>query len=580
MKKVKGVQILIYLFLLMLFLILTFTFSLVLVDAVVINEILPNPEEYSDAEWIELYSDETINLSGFKLDTTGQIYNFGNVIITDFLIITKNKTSFLLLWPNTPQDKIIEWTGMGLNNGGEAISLFNGSLLVDSTTYPSFSSKAGKSWARLINGTFIVCDMPTPNSQNNCSQQSQEKRIELIYPTEIQCNENFSITVEAYNFQDGIYDIKIDILDAYDESHRIGKVWNGTKWLSTNSYVNSILTISEGNGTATLIYKVEDFEGEAILRPRIRKSGSSSYEQFDDRYLEVKCEQAGLPKESKIKIIDAPRNAKFGDEIEVELEVYKGDTIKYAVYVYVQDNNEEKVSDKITLHFNEKFITYKETINLNLKCKNEKGIYEIVAEGLDSLDKKEIELSECKNITENADEGVSIGDFTYFINVPNTIYLKEPFEIKIKIMSRADKEQEFLVWSYVYRGSVCYSCSNSESRESNVKSIVVQPNFFVEVALQNIVQEAEEGNYKIKIKIQQQGLKTPKEFSYDVFLIDKDKQNNAKKEYSSYSSTIYQNYSQYSQPIKTKSSSLLEILPYLLVSVALLLAIYLVINKI
>ncbi|MEO0076413.1 MAG: lamin tail domain-containing protein, partial [candidate division WOR-3 bacterium] len=75
----------------LLFSFLIFILICPLTSAVVINEILPNPEEYSDAEWIELYSDETINLSGFKLDTTGQIYNFGNVIITDFLIITKNK---------------------------------------------------------------------------------------------------------------------------------------------------------------------------------------------------------------------------------------------------------------------------------------------------------------------------------------------------------------------------------------------------------------------------------------------------------------------------------------------------------
>ncbi|MCX8194036.1 MAG: hypothetical protein N3G19_01600 [Candidatus Pacearchaeota archaeon] len=472
---------------------------------------------------------------------------------------------------------------MGLNNAGEPVSLLNGSLLIDTTTYPSFSSQAGKSWARLENGTFIVCNTPTPTLQNNCSQQSQEKYILLNYLQEVECNENFSITVKAFNFDDGIYDVKIDILDASDESHRIGKVWNGTKWLSTNSYINSILSVINGNGTTTLIYKVENFEGEAILRPRIRKTGSSSYEQFDDQYLEVQCEQANLPKESKIEIVDAPNEAKFGEEIEIQLEVYKGDTTKYAVYIYVQDDNEEKVSDKITLHLNEKFKTYKETINLNLKCKNEKGIYEIVAEGLDVFDKEEIELEECDKTNDSGVEGTKIGDFSYFITVPNEIYLEEPFEIRVRIKSQAEEEQEFVVWSYVYRGPACYSCSDDESRESNAKAIVVKPNSFAETTLQNIVNDAEPGNYKIKVKIQQQGFKTPKEFSYDVALYSRAQQNNTSTEIQSsnqYSQSRYQTYSQYSQAIKTESSSLLETLPYILVSIALLLAIYLVINKV
>lgn len=558
------------------------------IKAIVINEILPNPEEYSDAEWIELYSNEILNLSGWKLDTTGQTYTFGNVIIADFLIVTKNKTSFLSLWPSAPQEKIIEWTGMGLNNGGESVSLLNQSTIIDTTTYPSFSSHLGKSWARLENGTFVVCSNPTPLAENNCSQQ-QEKYIELIYPQEVECNENFSITFKAFNFEDGIYDIKIDILDAYDETHRIGKVWNGTKWLSTNSYVNSVLNVTNGNGTATLTYKVENFEGEAILRPRIRKTNSSTYEQFDDYSLLVNCEQSNQ-EESFIKIIDAPDEAKFGDEIEIELEVYKGDTTKYAVYVYVQDENEEKVSDKITLHFYDKFANYEEKVSLTLKCKNEKGIYEIVAEGLDTKDTKEIELTECnESVEENASEGITMGDFTYIINVPNTIYINKEFSVEVKIMSKASQEQEFLVWSYVYRGSVCYSCSDTITRESNAKAIVVQPNSFAEVELQNIVKEAELGTYKIKIKVQQQGLKTPKEFSYDIILdsLEGSLEESSEGTEENIQTNLlhkssYQTHSQYShsQTIKTESFSLLETLPYILVSTALILAIYLVIKKI
>ncbi|MCL6500559.1 MAG: lamin tail domain-containing protein, partial [Candidatus Pacearchaeota archaeon] len=580
---------------LVLMVVFIFTISLLsvpLVSAIIINEILPNPEEYSDAEWLELFSSETINLTGFKLDTTNQIYTFNNTIITDYLVIAQNKTSFLLLWPNVPPEKIIEWSGMRLNNGGETVSLLNGSTVINTTTYPSFSSKAGKSWARLENGTFVVCNNPTPLANNNCSQQNQqEPNIQLNYPQEVQCNENFSITLNAFNFEDGSYDVKIDILDAYDESHRVGKVWNGTKWLSTNSYVNSILNIVGGNGTANLTYKVENFDGEAILRSKIRKTGSSSYNQFDDYLLEVRC-QANQPEESEIRIVAVPSRAKFGSTIEIKLEVYKGDTTKYAVYVYVQDKDDTKVSDKATLHLKEKFTNYSETIELNLKCKNEQGTYEIVAEGLDTKDTKEIKLTECEeNETEenNRDgEGITIGDFTYSFTIPNTIYLNQAFQVKVKITNNGDEDKSFMVWSYVYRGSKCYSCKE-DNREANAKIIEVKQGSFSEAVLENIIYEesgAEPGDYKLKIKVLQEDLKTPKEFTYSIFLDVgnrnqlENKQEGIREEAHAQGTASYRS-SYYSRTYAASESSwLTKTLPYVLTSIAMLLAIYLIINKI
>lgn len=556
-------------------------------SAVLINEILPNPEEYSDAEWVELFSTEILNLSGWKLDTTGQVYTFGNVSITDYLVVVKNKTSFLLIWPNVSQDKIIEWSGMGLNNGGEPIYLLNQSVIIDTTIYPSFSSKAGKSWARLSNGSFAVCDTPTPSIVNNCSQQNpQEPSITLNYNQEVECNENFSITINAFNFENGIYDVKIDILNEEDEN-RIGKVWNGTKWLSTNSYVNSVLNVSGGNSTITLTYKVENFEGEAILRPRIRKTGSSNYVQFDDRYIEIRCEQANQPEESLIKIVDAPDSAKFGSNIEIELEIYKGNTTKYAVYVYVEDNKGKKVSDKVTLHFKEKFQDYEETISLTLDCKNEQDIYTIIAEGLNTQDTKEIELKPCESESREGTEGITIGDFTYRLIIPNAIYIKEKFKIKVYITNNDDEDKSFKVWSYVYRASKCYSCED-DNREANAETIKVPKNSFAEAELENIVQEesgAEPGDYKLKIKVLQEDLKTPKEFTYNITLASSSTQTSQGTQSQQPSQTSTSNhsvssYSTYSQKAESEHFSLTKIMPYILTSVALLAAIYLIITKI
>lgn len=448
------------------------------VNALIINEILPNPEEYSDAEWIEFFSSESLNLSGWKLNTTPQIYTFNDIIITDFLIITQNKTSFLLLWPTVDQNKIIEWTGMGLNNGGEPVSLLNNTTIVDTTVYPSFSSQAGKSWARLDNGTFVICSNVTPAALNNCSQ-----------------------------------------------------------------------------------------------------GGEPPQQQ-----------------ESSIEITDAPDSADFGDEIEVELEMYRGNTSKYAVYIYVEKEDGEDVSTKETLHLEEKFTNYTETVSLTLDCENESGEYIIVAEGLNERDEKQIELDSCSEIQEENEtqeqenesegEGISIGDFTYALTLPNTIYLGEEFQVQVKISSESDNEQEFLVWSYVYISSKCYSCTDTITRESNAKSIIVPSGDSVEVTLKNVVESAEPGSYKLKIKILQQGLKTPKEFTYNITLESNSlsqtavQQSQQPQQSSPLPTSMYAAYSSNANTVESESFSFIKIGPYILVSVALLAAIYLIITKI
>jgi len=554
-------------------------------------------------EWVEIYnpSMQILNLSEWKIrdnyatdDIVCLESNCSLITNASFFIILGNSTNISLITNMSVihfyvDDKQI---GNGLADSSDSLTFFTTNYST-SMSYNSNSNCPSKSISRNPDGVenWTFCT-PTPGAQNNCSQQSQqEPNIQLNYPQEVQCNENFSITLGAFNFEDGIYDVKIDILDAYDESHRVGQVWNGTKWLSTNSYVNSVLNISNGNGTATLTYKVGSFEGEAILRPRIRKTGSSSYEQFNDYPLEVQC-QINQQEESEIKIVDAPSNARFGATIEVELQVYKGDTKKYAVYVYVQNSNEEKVSDKVTLHFNEKFTNYTEKVSLTLDCKNEQGTYEIVANGLDTQDTKEIELNECEESNAEGNngnsEGITIGDFTYSFTIPSEIYLNQAFQVKVKITNNGDKDKSFRIWSYVYQGSKCYSCEDN-NREANAKAIEVKQGSFSEAVLDNIVPKdsgAEVGTYKLKIKILQEDLKTPKEFTYNITLMAPESSTasqqipQTQQTQNSISSLSSYSSNESNESYESEQFSLIEILPYVLTSVALLAAIYLIITKV
>lgn len=589
-----------FLFLILILIIITFsTASALETPQIFINEVMPTPLNSSD-EWIEIYNPAnlTLNLSQMFIQVFNNTNNKSIKNLTfncdgippSNCSLEINTSYFIIIWKKANISRITNQSivyfnssciGNGcssmLNDNGGLIILYNSSDALHSFNYSS--SKNGESWARLENGAFIICDTPTPGMPNNCSEGST---IQLNYLEEVECNKNFSITVNAFNFKDDIYDVKIDILDAYDESHRVGKVWNGTKWLSTNSYVNSALNVSGGNGITTLTYKVDNFEGEAILRPKIRKHGSSSYTLFDDFYIIVKCQQTNLPKESFIEIADAPSDAKFGDEIEIELEVYKGNTSKYAVYLYVQNENGTKVSNTVTLHFYDKFTNYSEKAFLNLKCEDEEGNYEIVAEGLDTQDSKEIKIKKCNENELGESNAITIGDFTYSFTIPNIIFLNQEFQLKVKIESKANSEQEFIVWSYIYNGPRCYSCSDDITRESNAKSIVVQPNSFSEVVISNIVKTAEPGEYKLKIKILQEGLKTPKEFSYNVTIKDSETKSELiqTKEASPPAFHEVSNFS--SQQLQTIKSndSILKSASYILISAITLISIYLIIKKI
>ncbi|MCS7134587.1 MAG: lamin tail domain-containing protein [Candidatus Pacearchaeota archaeon] len=502
-----------------------FVFLINFVSAsVFINEVMPNPDDECNdcTEWIELYAEKETNLSGFFLDTNGSNQRMElNITIKGYLIFTKNKTKFLEFW-NIDENKIIEFKNMGLANTGDTIYLYNGTLIVDTTTYPSFSSDANFTWEKC--GGWIKNKFPTPGAANNCSSQNQtnETREEKIfvffprevynnktefeiiinllnfspglydvkidikanesylnrvwynntwspknrwlegfvfvnnenfsfvakniieseffgeatlqvklnntkvytseiynitildasetenktpeesedkenkvgklnmkYPQKVTCNKNFTISLEVFDFSSGSYDVKIDIFD--ESEKRIGKIWNGSKWVSTYSYALNSLHVVNGTGFVSLVFKIENYEGEAILRPRIRRTNKNSYEEFEEKLLFVECPEKG---ESKIKIKKAPEKGRFGLPLRINLEINRGDTRRRVVYVYVRSKDGKRVSEKITLQI-EKFSSFEDEIEIELKCLQEAGYYEIVAEGLGEKEEKEIYLEAC-----------------------------------------------------------------------------------------------------------------------------------------------------------------------------------------
>ncbi len=252
-----------------------------------INEVMPDPDDncYDCTEWVELYSNSSINLSGWKFSTNdaNKFLVFEN-LIEDYLIITKNKGNFSVFWPFVNQSKIIEWKNMSLTNSGDKINLTGTSGEFDEMTYSQ--SNENKTWALNSSNLWQICSNPTPGQQNNCE-----------LPQQNQTNQTQPTTISSY-----------------------------------------------------------------------------------------------------IEIQDYPEEAKFGDSIDIKVNIFRGDTSKYAVYSRVeQQDNDYDVSEETTIHVFTKYVNYsmKIPVQIKLNCDGdyENETYKIIVEGLDVGVSKNIKLS-------------------------------------------------------------------------------------------------------------------------------------------------------------------------------------------
>jgi hypothetical protein len=290
-----------------------------------INEIMANPiDSCSDcSEWIEIYSNSSRDMINWTINTTNEQINF-SFYIEDFLIITRNKSAFMQIWPNVNESKIINWSYMSLLNGGESIFLFDSnSQLISNITYPSFDDDANKTYSKRLDSNWTICNLPTPSANNSCQQQtciqnwscsawgtctsgaqtrtctdlnncsnitgkpaenqscssSSDIYLELEYEDEVQNGEEFEVEVKAYYLEDEDYDIKVYVTS--EEDTIISETYDETDddWSSSNYYINEIVS-GPGNKTVTFKLRIdsgyEDFKGEAKINAKIKKNGGSA----------------------------------------------------------------------------------------------------------------------------------------------------------------------------------------------------------------------------------------------------------------------------------------------------------------
>ena len=187
-------------------------------------------------------------------------------------------------------------------------------------------------------------------------------------------------------------------------------------------------------------------------------------------------------------------------------------------YVYSAINTSVTNSSEFSMNITEK---YNGSASINITLKKGSSSFKFGYNLNVSFQNQE---QNPKNITNETDAGQdnssntqnlpAASGYNYsIIEVPLT--LRENFTVKVKITNNED-EQSFELWSYVYSGSICYSFGG---REYNKILVTVPGKSSETFNLENQLDMNaldENKTYKLKIKILRQGLKTPKEFTYNL----------------------------------------------------------------
>ena len=510
------------------------------VNALIINEIMADPiADESLNEWIELYNNEStsINVSNWLIgDATGNdtieggLYNNEGTIIGPFgfAIITDDSTRVYNNF-NVSENAVRLYVddgsiGNGLKNSGETIYLYdNNSNLVDEKSYNSTTE--GLSWA-FVNETLLKSD-PTPGFSNNGSvivESSCDYAVNFILAKTLFDNSSdFSFKVRTSKISGTAtnFTMRAKIEDFNSKPIKEYKPF-------TNKSITTQRTSTE--------YTPNLEEGKSFIldsNTTTQCNDTNLNNNFDTQIITIK----GKPLQEKSSIdiervydLGNDKEAKFGQTIRIKLNAYKGNTNKQSIAVWIEGNG-DRISKQSKTNLNQKYTNYSLTLPIQIKpnCNGEfdDDDYKIKASGLDSEDEEEIEVA---GITDSLCETIKVEDkkittknFDFELKDFNeVIEVGEDFDTKLLLDNNNDQGMKVKVWSYVYRGSKSYS----GEREDNMMELVLDANSVQVIDLENMVPEAEPGNYKFKVLVNKDDQKTNNEITKDIVIKNNQNKNN------------------------------------------------------
>jgi len=514
-------------------LLLIFIFLIKISTAIIINEIMADTisDEFLN-EWLELYNDDSsdINISGWIIgddkdnDTLeGGLYNKEGTIIPafGFAIITDEATRVYNNFNVSPSAIRIYVDdgamGNGLKNSGETIYLYDkNKKLIDKKTYNKTTEDL--SWAFL--NISLHKSNPTPGYANDDSiiiEQDCDYAVEFILAKAVFDNSSefsFKIRASKVSGQKTNFTMRAKIEDLNGRLIKSYKPF--TNQSITRQRTSSEFTPNLGEGKSYFIDS----------NITIQCNDTNPINNFDARIITIKGKP--LQEDSSIVIenildLGKDKKAKFGQIIRVRLSVYKGNTNKKSVAVWIEGKNGKRLSKQSKTNLELRYTNYSLTIPVQTKPNCDEDFddddYTIIARGLNSEDEEEVEIEDLTDSMCDVKiieaKSFSSKKFSFDLqDFNNNIELGKGINTKIILDNNNEVDIPIKLWSYIYRGSKSYS----GDREENIKEFILDANSLHIVELENIVEDAEPGNYKFKVLVNKDNQKTNNEITRDIVI--------------------------------------------------------------
>jgi hypothetical protein len=418
--------------------------------AVSINEVMYNPiGDDNNREYIEVLLDHPQSLENWTIadsgsnDTlvplrlTGSLYA---LIVEEGFNVTRDDVSYYSAGPTI---------GNNLNNGQEAITLYDKSrTVVDSMQYDGTLGNSNDhsiefcgSWVEsaVIGGTpgwqnSACIPEEVPINETNGSEEPGDGGIvnETTEPSDNSTEPSNQTYPE--DGQDPIPDTDPDNSTTEGQMNETDGVTNDTQSpcsqdisISLGKQIVNIgesvvytVQLSDETQPFSLEYWIEDLSGHEakspytttncnerswtpksggvyLIKARLMETACESSVNYTEAILVVNDTVSEPEPESDLEIISAQESGTFGKPLAVELSVYRGDTEKYSIELYLEDSYGKRVSETMKLQALEKYTSYDLVVPISTSQGDfANSTYTIVVEGLGLEDSSVVDMQSIK----------------------------------------------------------------------------------------------------------------------------------------------------------------------------------------
>ncbi len=387
--------------------------------------------------------------------------------------------------------------GNGLNNPGDTFNLYDNNLqLIDSATYSQ--SIKGLSHAR-FNNSFSPANA-TPGLPNNGSR---------IATPSTGCDWYLEVLMNKTVFEPQ---------DEFEWQLRAKKQY-GNKTITS-----ATASIRDLTGNFVKSYKpwtnrtVTSRKSSSKYSPNLKKGKS----YLLTAQMEVNCEDQELASNSiqqiftllddplgndsniiieKIYDLGSDETASFGQTIRAKVKVYKGDTKKEVVALWME-NEEHKITKQSKVYLPDIFTHYEITIPVQIKpncdLDYESDTYILKAQGLGDETAFQIEVagtqdSICPKESLAKQQPDLLVDITEY---PTDARSNSQIETTIYIENNDNRHHNLKMWSYLFKGSTSYS----GERESNLKEVFIEKRGSKQTVFKNNLEDIPAGDYNLMLR--------------------------------------------------------------------------------